>query len=96
MEWYIKLLLIYLLIINIIGIIITIYDKWASKTSNRRIPEKTLMLFSGIGSGLSIYITMLFIHHKTKHPKFMVGIPVILVCEFVIIIAALLLVNSYV
>ncbi len=96
MEWYIKLLLIYLLTVNIFGIILTVYDKSASKHSKRRVSEKTLFLFSIVGAGLSVYITMLFIRHKTKHPKFMIGIPLILVIEFILVIATLLLVNDYV
>lgn len=96
MEWYTKIILIYLMIVSIIGVILTIYDKRASKHSARRVPEKTLMLFSAIGAGLPMYLTMHFIRHKTKHNKFMIGIPVIMIFEALVIIGAVYLVKVYV
>ena len=67
----------YILVISLISIVVCIYDKKVSKKNKveLRIPEKTLMLLSFIGGGAAMYITMLLIRHKTKHVKFMVGIP---------------------
>ena len=56
-------------------------DKWKAKRGAWRIPEKTLMLLSFIGGGAAMYITMLLIRHKTKHVKFMVGIPLIIIAQ---------------
>ncbi len=80
---FLKILPIYLAIISIISIIVCIYDKKVSK-KNRvelRTPEKTLLILSALGGSVAMYITMLIIRHKTKHFKFMVGIPVIIILQ---------------
>ena len=46
-----------------------------------RISEFTLMLFSALGGSVAMLLTMLLIHHKTRHVKFMVGIPVIIILQ---------------
>lgn len=73
----------YLAIISIISIIVCIYDKIISK-KNRvelRIPEAVLLLLSALGGSVAMFITMLLIRHKTKHVKFMLGIPVIMILQ---------------
>ena len=80
-----KILLIYLPIISLISVIVCIYDKKISK-KNRvelRIPEKVLLLLSAMGGSVAMYLCMLAIRHKTKHIKFMVGIPVIFAVQVV-------------
>ena len=75
----------YILVISIISVIVCIYDKKISK-KNRvelRTPEKTLLLLSALGGSVAMLVTMLLIRHKTKHFKFMVGIPVIMVLQAV-------------
>lgn len=75
-------------IISIFSIVICIYDKVISKRDRveLRIPEKTLLLLSALGGSLAMYITMQIVHHKTKHAKFMIGIPVIMVLQIALII----------
>ena len=85
MPCYVEWLLLYLAVINIIGIIVTIHDKIAAKKNKWRISEKTLFILSALGAGVSVYITMLLIRHKTKHKRFMIGIPVILILELILI-----------
>ena len=72
---------------SFVSVIICIYDKKISKRNNvkLRVPEKRLLLFSALGGSLAMYITMLIIRHKTKHVKFMLGIPVIMVLQAAII-----------
>ena len=74
---------IYIAIISLISVILCIYDKKISK-KNRvelRIPEKTLMGLSALGGSVAMLITMLIVRHKTKHLKFMLGIPAIMVLQ---------------
>ena len=70
----------YIVIISLISVIVCIYDKGISKKNKveLRVPEKTLMLLSAIGGSVAMYLTMLLIRHKTKHVKFMLGIPLII------------------
>ena len=80
-----KFLYIYLIIINIIAVIVTIHDKRAAVKGTWRVKENTLLLISALGGSPAMYLTMLLIRHKTRKPKFMVGIPLILIAELIII-----------
>lgn len=75
----------YFAAISLISVIVTVYDKKAAKRGKRRIRESTLMLLSLLGGSLAMYITMKKIRHKTKHKKFMLGIPVIIVLQIALI-----------
>lgn len=70
-----KYILIYSVIVSVIAIAVTVYDKIASKTSARRVPEKALMSIGLLGGASAMLITMLIIRHKTRHIKFMLGLP---------------------
>ena len=67
----------YIIVVSICSIVVCIYDKKISKRNNvkLRIPEKSLFIWSAIGGSVAMYITMQLMRHKTKHVKFMVGIP---------------------
>lgn len=82
-----KAVLIYLAVISIMSVIVTIHDKRAAKKGNRRIPERNLMLLSIFGGSVAMYMTMQLIRHKTKHAKFMIGVPVIMVLQLFAVIA---------
>ena len=71
----------YLIIINIFAVIITVHDKIAAIRGRQRISEFTLLLVSVLGGSPAMLLTMLIIRHKTRKPKFMVGIPVILILQ---------------
>ncbi len=86
---FLKILLIYLTVISLISIVICVYDKLISK-KNRvelRIPEIVLLLFSALGGSVAMLATMLLIRHKTKHLKFMIGIPLIIIVQVAIAVA---------
>ena len=88
-EVILKYLYIYLIIISIIAVIVTIHDKHAAIKGNRRVKENTLLLISALGGAPAMYLTMLLIRHKTQKPKFMLGIPLILIAELAIIFLVL-------
>ncbi len=81
MEWYDYIIIAYAVIINIFAAAITVHDKSAAKKHRRRVPEKTLFITAAMSGCVVMYITMHIIHHKTKHNKFMLGIPVIFLAE---------------
>lgn len=87
--------LIYIAIISLISIITCIYDKKISKKNKveLRVPEKILLILSALGGSVAMLITMLLIRHKTKHFKFMVGIPVIIILQVALIAGAFFLVG---
>ena len=78
------ILAIYLILINLIAVIVTIYDKLCAVKRRWRVKESTLLLLSALGGSISMYITMLLIRHKTRHIKFMLGIPLILIVQLII------------
>ncbi len=77
---------VWLSLVSILSVVITVYDKSASKSRRKgRIPEKTLFLSALLGGSVAMYLTMLLIGHKTKHKCFMLGIPVIIIVQYSII-----------
>jgi len=79
-EW-IPYILVYLGILSGIAVCVTIADKIKAKNGAWRVPEATLLLLSALGGSAAMYITMQLIRHKTKHRKFMLGIPLIMVFQ---------------
>ena len=95
MNLFEKILLVYIAIISLVSIIVCIYDKKISK-KNRvelRTPEKTLLILSAIGGSVAMFITMLIIRHKTKHVKFMLGIPVIMALQAALAVAYIMFIR---
>lgn len=84
-----KLLLVYLLIINAAGFVLMLADKYKAKKNLWRIPEATLIGVAVLGGSLGSLLGMYGIRHKTKHPKFSIGIPVILGIQVIILVTVL-------
>ena len=84
MNIFLFILAIYLILINLIAVIVTIYDKLCAVKRRWRVKESTLLLLSALGGSICMYITMLLIRHKTRHIKFMLGIPLILIFQLLV------------
>ena len=69
------------LVMNLIALAFYVADKKKAKKGAWRIPEATLIglawAFGSVGALIGMYVY----RHKTKHIKFTVGIPVILVVQ---------------
>lgn len=78
-----KLILTYLLLINAAGFTLMLIDKWKAKKNRWRIPEATLMVIAALGGSIGSLIGMYTFRHKTQHPKFTLGIPLILALQIV-------------
>ena len=76
-----KLFLYYILIINLYGIFVMYSDKNKSKKGKWRTPENTLFTIAIAFGALGIFIGMRLFRHKTKHNKFVIGIPLILIVQ---------------
>lgn len=81
-----KYLYIYLLLVNAAGWLIMLIDKRRAKKNAWRIPEATLMTIAAIGGSLGSLIGMYQFRHKTRHKKFTVGIPLLLMVHVAILI----------
>ena len=83
-----EILIGYLAVISLVSVVVCIYDKIAAKRNPRhRTRESTLLLLSALGGSVAMFLTMQLIRHKTKHAKFMVGIPVIILLQAAIAVA---------
>lgn len=81
-----KYFLLYLLLINALGFLLMLIDKWKAKHNRWRIPEATLMGVAALGGSIGSLLGMYTVRHKTKHLKFTVGIPLILVAQLALAI----------
>ena len=83
-ERMMKFLYIYLLVINVVAFCLYGLDKCKAKHNRWRISEATLILSAVIGGSLGAFCGMNLFRHKTKHKKFMIGVPVILVIQIAV------------
>ena len=74
-----------LVIINIAAFIAFGIDKWRARNNAWRIPEATLFLLAIIGGSIGAEIGMHVWHHKTRHLSFIIGIPIILLLQIIVI-----------
>ena len=81
-----KAILTYLLITNLLGFFIMLIDKQRAIHKEWRIPEKTLLGISFFGGAIGMLLGMSCFRHKTKHKKFTIGVPFILLMQVVLII----------
>ena len=76
---------VYLVIISIVGFILPPVDKSRAKNGEWRIPEKSLFIVSLLGGAVAMLVSMKIFRHKTKHKRFMIGIPAIIVLHVILI-----------
>lgn len=77
MNWFFA----YLILINALSFLLMLVDKFKAKKKLWRIPEATLMGFALLGGSVGALLGMYTARHKTRHPKFTVGIPAILTVQ---------------
>ena len=77
-------LIVYILVLSVVAIVVTIYDKGAAKAGWWRISEGALLLIALAGGSIGMYVVMRMIHHKTSHEKFMKGIPLIIALQLLL------------
>ena len=80
MILFMKILLLYILFINILSFALMFIDKIKAIRRKWRITEKTLLSVSFIGS----YLAMIFFRHKTNHFKFKYGLPLMLILHCIL------------
>ncbi len=90
-----KILFIYLFTVNALGLLLMLADKYKAKKKLWRIPEATLMGVALCGGSLGCLMGMRIARHKTKHPKFSIGLPVILAVQVVLLVVCTPLILSF-
>lgn len=80
-----KIIIVYLLAINIVTLIAFAVDKIAAIEHRSRIRIVTLLALAFIGGSIGALIAMYVFHHKTKQDYFSVGVPLIMLMQAVVI-----------
>ena len=81
MSKWIDWAVVWLVAANLLAWAITAFDKTAARRGWRRVPERTLFLVAALGGTPAMLLTMYTIRHKTRHLKFMVGLPLLLAAQ---------------
>ncbi len=79
-----RLILLYLLLINAIAFLLMLVDKQKARKNLWRIPEATLLGTALLGGSIGALAGMYTFRHKTRHIKFTLGIPAILILQIVL------------
>ena len=80
-----RLLLYYLLAINLLTFVLYGIDKYKAKHNRWRIPEAVLLWLAVLGGSPAALVAMHLFRHKTLHKKFRYGVPAILIIQIVAI-----------
>ena len=81
-----KTTILYLIAINVVTFLVYGLDKWKAKRDAWRISETTLLLLAAAGGSVGALLGMQIFRHKTKHVKFTVGVPAILLVQVALVI----------
>lgn len=82
MKFYV---IIYFIVMNVLGFLAMGMDKGRAIHKKWRIPEKTLFLFAVLGGSIGTWVGMYVFRHKTKHWYFVLGMPLILAIQAVLL-----------
>ncbi len=86
LENFIIYFVIYLIVINLIGLFIMYLDKKKAMYGRWRIPEKSLIIIALLGGSIGCMIVMKLFRHKTEKIKLVLGYPTILIAKAILII----------
>lgn len=78
MTIYLRIVLYYLLAVNLLTFIIYGIDKYKARHNHWRVREASLLLLAALGGSIGALLAMKVFHHKTQHKKFRYGVPAIL------------------
>lgn len=85
MTVLIELLLLYLAAVNVLAFVLYGVDKFKARQGRWRISEATLLLLAAIGGALGAWVGMQLWRHKTQHPRFRYGVPLLLLAWLVLL-----------
>lgn len=79
------ILLIIYVVMSVVAFAAFGLDKYKAKTDRWRTKEKTLFLFAILGGGVGAFLGMQVFRHKTQHKQFVIGIPLIMIIQLILI-----------
>lgn len=84
MTIYMKIILFYLLAVNLLTFVTYSIDKYKARHNHWRVREATLLLLAALGGSIGALLAMRVFRHKTQHKKFRYGVPAILLVQLAI------------
>lgn len=78
-------LAVYLMVVNGFGFAEFGVDKQRARRRQWRIPERSLFLTALLGGSLGCILGMQVFRHKTKHKRFVFGMPLILILQVILL-----------
>ncbi len=72
------------LLMNVIAFSAYGIDKRKAQKDKWRIPESTLLILAFLGGSIGAFLGMRVFHHKTKHWKFKILVPLFLILQVVL------------
>lgn len=91
LKW--KIVIGYLIVVNIVAFALMGIDKHKAKKKQWRIKERTLFLSAGIGGSVGAMYGMHLFRHKTQHKSFLFGMPAILIAQLLLVIVVFCVMN---
>lgn len=88
----IKCVVLYLVVMNTVGFAAMWRDKRRAAARRFRTPEKRLLAYTALGGSVGTILGMVVFRHKTRHLKFTLGLPVILILQLSAAIAVVVLI----
>ncbi len=80
-----KIIIIYLVVINVVTFFMYGIDKWKARKAKWRIREAALLGLAVLGGSVGAWLGMRVWHHKTLHKKFRYGVPAIIVIQLLLV-----------
>jgi uncharacterized membrane protein YsdA (DUF1294 family) len=80
------ILIIYFVLVNLAAFFTMLVDKRRAIEHRWRVKESTLLLLAILGGSIGEYIGMQTFRHKTKHLKFTLGVPFIIIIQISLVI----------
>lgn len=76
----------YMIIINAAGFIRMSIDKQKARRRVYRVSERELLSLAVIGGSAGVLASMYMFRHKTKHKRFVFGLPVLLFLQGIVVL----------
>ena len=74
------------LILGVVTFFLCGWDKYRAKSGGWRVPERTFFVLSLLGASPFMLLGMYTFRHKTKHKRFTILVPLILVLQIALLI----------